>query len=824
VLVLPGLSPSEPEQWLLFSRAVARLLPAAAPSAAASGAAIAAFAVSAAADPAAKALLAPLVTGATIQILAPHWHSLDCPCDLVGSVDALPAPHPAEPSAAVYSAATLASAVSLRRLLQLWPIDTATGSSVCGISASVADVFTVVKLLTGSDADASSASGVEVIAFCRARLNQMPHDTHAAIVAWAVLDEQHVECPAVAAFRVPGAPLPPRPLPLHPLAKLHLLDDLQSPEDALALHIPRDAAAKTTRELQLWLVLANALAATGDAAVSTVLAEPPMLLEASDTVLETARQCAHAGEPGAAPHIVGAWLLRAGAEFSVVKGAVHRVNRLCVGTDTEHAINSREIVHAVYDQYVSVALAAVRDAIAAADSDEEDAEAKGATGLWHVELVVQSLCGEEAGSSSDNDLRIQVWESVVRAMHEVHVAAPATTLQHPLMCALMKLQAEAASPENWGVSGADTCPSVLGSQTRASLGAAFPDAEVPADGATSSLQAAESLFLRLLESSTNRQQLLSLYTVLADVWGFGAELPESTADDACSVRMHASAEALAANFATFQCLPECLNLIHMRVGGGSARCISEDAAPKVIAAVDATFGPVASCAARLVTGIPNLVHAALAALSSGELLGEVAAHRAGEPADLQFNSAMAAAALLLGLRNSPVASVQQALCKPKTANVVQALIQRLPFVGTGHGERGSTRPSDPCPNGEISTVPFFHFSDRENGIALRLETALPEFLVWLCLEGQAGGMMLAGGIVADYVGLHAGMRDACAEIAMLKQYLMSTRARAVANEVSSQNGGVHACLVPGIGRNRADLLAALSEAISSCEDALHEVF
>jgi hypothetical protein len=94
----------------------------------------------------------------------------------------------------------------------------------------------------------------------------------------------------------------------------------------------------------------------------------------------------------------------------------------------------------------------------------------------------------------------------------------------------------------------------------------------------------------------------------------------------------------------------------------------------------------------------------------------------------------------------------------------------------------------------------------------------------LCLEGQAGGMMLAGGIVADYVGLHAGMRDACAEIAMLKQYLMSTRARAVANEVSSQNGGVHACLVPGIGRSRADLLAALSEAMSSCEDALHEVF
>jgi hypothetical protein len=764
-------------------------------------------------------LLAPLVTAATLQIMAPHWDALDCPVDLAGGVDALPTPNLTEPSAAVYAAASLATATSLKRALQLWPIDASTGAGMCGVDATAADVYTVVKLLAGADPHASATRGNEVIGFCCARLSEMPHDTHAAVLAWAVMDGScQVECPAAAAFLASGGANPlPEPLPLHPAAKLRMLDDLTDAVDALAVHIPRDAAAAAIREARLWRVAAGALAAAGDADAAAALAEAPMLLEACDSSFEIARECAAAGCPAESAQIAGARVLEAGGDFSVVVGVVRSVAEVYIAADdAEGALaDSGEIVRAVYEAHVATALAALRHT---AEHDAEDAEASGARGLWHVELAVQSLSGDT--NSLDEELRAQVRKSVVHAMHEVHVSAPAAQLQRPLMHALMQLQASLAAPENWGISGgAAPALSVLGSRTRATLGAAFPDAEgMPADGATSSPQAAAELFHRFLESAVTQDQLLSLYVLLSDVWGFGKELPGGAGPDSPDpVRMHACAESLAAKFAALECLPECLNLLHMRIGEARARCVSVDGAAEVAAAVDAACGPVATCAARLVAEVPALVDAALATLSTGEFLDSPMVTDRDEKtgkSTVQRCGATAAAAVLLGLRTVPVRRVQRTLCERSAFSVVQAMIRNLPLVGATRRVAG----------GALGGENAVDVSTGGEGVALRVETALPEFLVWLCLEGHAGGMMLAGSIVADYVGMHEGMRDASAEIAMLRRYLVATRARLAAAESGSGGHGLHACLLPGLGGDKEELLVTLSETIGACEEALSEVF
>ena len=801
--------PSEPIQGLLRARVAADVLAAAegCEAGAAEAAALLTFAQAAAADEQCRPLTTVLAACAVAEVMRPLWPQLEreFPSELLESPQSVSdaAPAPAAAQSRIYEHLTVSNAAAVRSALQLWPSRSAHDSNgastgLCGLNANTVDSYIVVKVLSGATSAADShtggtaSSGAEAVAYCTPRLDALPAEHRVALLEWAIAEGP---CPGAlwdAASPVNAAQPAPAPLPLHPHVQLQLLEHTQLSLDAAPLS---ERGQRAAARLASWRAIHSALAQADPEGASKHGDEFPLALEEADEAWELAQQADAADDDAAA--VVAAGVLRAGARTAAVAAAASSTaaayGRAAQGANKGENAELASVLEGVYEAHVTSGVQSVRQEVARG-ADEGDAA--GARALWDIEKALDSLSGEQAGAMS---CIAQLRTAAVRPLRALHDAASGAELQHPLMRALMALQADLNSPDKWGDYAGDSgegdqAASMLQLQTRAALASGFGDAVAPTSADLRDAATAAAFLERLIGGTTDAAALHACYAVLAGEWQFGrafGDCAHSSAPDA--VPMHATCCALGCAFASAGMNVECANLMHMRCAGADANAdvalLSDDEMVTVLDTLEATSGPAATTASALGSGASSRVARALQQLPSPQLEQALAADA---PAPV---SAHVAATMLWGLSMVSMREAQRTLSQDAAKHAVVSAARRLLPIGMSSG---------------VSLV------------ARRTETAFAGLLIALCTGGTGGGILLAAELAADYVGMHEGMRVVSGEIGALKQYLKACRARLTAAGAPARLSGdawaeVAEVLLPRAGDG--DVADGLGDALDAIERA-----
>ena len=805
----PAALSTEPTQGLLRARLAADTLAAAegCETGAAEAAALLRFTHAAAADEQCRPLTTILAACAVAAVMRPLWPQLEreFPSELVESpqrvLDAAPAP--AAALSRVYEHLTVGNAAAVRSALQLWPSRSAhdnngASTGLCGLNATTVDSHIVIKVLSGATSVADSqtggtaGSGAEAVAYCTPRLDALPAEHRVALLEWAIAEGP---CPGAlwdAALPANAAQPAPAPLPLHPRAKLQLLENTQPSPDAAPLS---ERGQRAAARLASWRAIHSALAQVDQEGASEHGDKFLLVLEEADEAWELAQQADAADDDAAA--VAAAGMLRTGTRVAAVAAAASSTaaaySRAAHGANEGEQAELASVLEGVYEAHVTSGVQGVRQEVA---RGANEGDAAGARALWDIEKALESLSGEQAGAMS---CIAQLRTAAVRPLRALHDAASGAELQHPLMRALMALQTDLNSPDKWGDYAGDSgegdqAASMLQLQTRAALASGFGDSVAPTSADLHDAAAAAAFLERLIGGTTDAAALHACYAVLAGEWRFGRafdDSADSSAPDA--VPMHATCCALGCAFASAGMSVQCANLMHMRCAGADANAevalLSDDEMVTVLDALEATSGPTAATAGALGSGASARVAWALQQLPSPQLEPALAAD-APAPA-----SAHVAATMLWGLSMVPIREIQRTLSQDAAKRAVVSAARRLPTIGTSSG---------------VSLV------------ARRTETAFGGLLIALCTAGTGGGILLSAELAADYVGMHEGMRVVSGEIGALKQYLKACRARLTAAGAPARLSGdawaeVAEVLLPRTGDR--DVADGVGDALDAIERA-----